>query len=191
MSHRNDFVLWLTGLPCSGKTTLSDAVKLRLEMRGLSVEQLDGDCMRKKYGNSLGYTKKDRMTNIRHIVSEAQSQQQRGLVTLVSVISPYRSMREYARERIDDFVEVFLQCPLAVCEARDVKGMYRLARAGKIKHFTGVSDPYEEPLWPELVLNTHRLNIERCAEKLIVYLEKKGLLAGRWELARMESALLK
>ena len=129
-------------------------------MRGLNVAQLDGDCVRKKYPKLLGYTKKDRMKNIGHIVSEALLQQEKGIVTLVSVISPYRVMREYARGKIEGFVEIFLCCPLHVCESRDVKGMYRLAREGKIRNFTGLSDPYEEPVCPELMLDTHRWSVE-------------------------------
>ena len=189
MWPKKTFALWLTGLPCSGKTTLSHAVKESLETRGVSVGQLDGDCMRKKYPENLGYTQKDRMTNIRRIVSETVSRQKRGLVTLVSVISPYRAMREHARERIDDFVEIFVRCPLAVCESRDVKGMYRLAREGKIGHFTGVSDPYEEPTHPEIILDTDHWSVEQCTKKVIRYLENREFIIHAREPSHTEGAV--
>ncbi len=192
MWREKGFVLWLTGLPCSGKTTLSNAIKQKLSARGVNVEQLDGDCIRQKYSKCLGYTKKDRMKNVRCIVSEALLQQRRGLVTLVSVISPYRCMREYAREKIEDFVEIFVRCPLSVCESRDDKGMYRLARQGKIRHFTGLSDPYEEPTSPELIVDTDLLTVEESARKIIQCLEQKefiqqgGVVALRATLSGVE-----
>ncbi len=129
--------------------------------------------MRQQNPERLGYTKKDRMKNIYYIISEALLQQQRGFVILVSVISPYVQMRKYAREKIKGFVEIFVRCPLAVCEARDVKGMYRLAREGKIRYFTGLSDPYEEPVNAEIVVDTEFLTVEGSAKKVIAYLENR------------------
>ena len=161
------FTLWFTGLPCAGKTTLADAVGNELRARGLQVEQLDGDAMRKKFSPPPGFTRKERINHIARIAFEASLLTQRGIATLVSVISPYREMRENARRQIHPFIEVYVRCPLSICEGRDVKGMYRLAREGKIKNFTGITDPYEKPLQPEIIVDTDRANLKSCVRKII------------------------
>jgi len=176
---QNAFVLWFTGLPCSGKTTLSNQVKKELSFYGLNLEQLDGDIVRQRKDPSLGYSKEDRMANVVDVVSQAFYFIQNGIITLVSLISPYRMMREYARQRIGPFIEIYVRCPLEVCESRDIKGMYRLAREGKINHFTGISDPYEEPVCPELILETDVLTIEESARKVMMYLKDRELIPSR------------
>ncbi len=176
MPNQKAFVLWFTGLPCSGKTTLSNEVKKEINSYGLNLEQLDGDLVRQRKVVPLGYSKEDRMTHVAGVVSQALGFTQDGIITLVSLISPYRMMREYARRMIDCFVEIYVRCPLAVCESRDVKGMYHLAREGKLKHFTGVSDPYEEPMAPELVVETDVLTIEASSRKVITYLKDRELI---------------
>ena len=173
------FVLWLTGLPCSGKTTLSNALKSEFIRYGLVPEQLDGDAVRQKKTLPLGYTKEDRMKNVMDVILEASSLEKHGRIVLVSLISPYRIMREFARTLTSDFTEIYVRCPLSVCERRDVKGMYRLAREGKIKNFTGVSDPYEEPVSPELIIETDTLNIKAAVEKIISYLKDRELIPLR------------
>ena len=176
MKSQKPFVLWFTGLPCSGKTTLSNAVKKELGFTGLTVEQLDGDSVRQRNIAPLGYSKEDRMKNVTDVVSQASHFAEEGIIMLVSLISPYRRMREYAREKLNCFVEIYVRCPLVVCESRDVKGMYRLAREGKMRHFTGISDPYEEPTNPELIVDTDVLTIEASAGKIMSYLKDHELV---------------
>ena len=171
------FVLWFTGLPCSGKTTLSNAVKTALQSYGVNSEQLDGDVVRQKKTSFLGYTAADRMANVTEVASQASRFVRNGVVTLVSLISPYRLMRERARQNVENFVEIYVRCPLEICELRDVKGMYRLAREGKINHFTGISDPYEEPVCPELIVDTHHLSIDASVSKVMAYLKDHALLS--------------
>ena len=168
--------LWLTGLPCSGKTTLSNALQTKLGAYGFQTKQLDGDLFRRQFSSPLGYSKEDRMKNILHIVSEALRWQKKGVVTLVSVISPYQSMRDDARKKLENLIEVFVRCPLEVCEKRDVKGMYKLARQGKIKNFTGVSDPYEDPLHPEVTVHTDLHDVGVCTQQITTYLESTSVL---------------
>ncbi|MGH7197256.1 MAG: adenylyl-sulfate kinase [Candidatus Omnitrophota bacterium] len=164
------FTLWLTGLPCSGKTTISEAVAARLRSSGYAVELLDGDAFRQKESGGLGYSKQDRETNIARAAEAATMLAGRDIVTLASFISPYRSMREAARRRIPNFIEVYVRCPLEVCEKRDVKGMYKLARSGRITTFTGVSDPYEEPLSPEITVDTDQMSLDECVAKILDHL---------------------
>lgn len=165
------FALWFTGLPCAGKTTLANAVGKELRRHGLQVEELDGDVMRQRLSPPPGFTKKARMAHIARLTGEAERLTRDGAAVLVSVISPYRRMREDARRRIHPFIEVYVRCPLSVCEERDVKGMYRLARQGKIKNFTGITGPYEEPLSPEIAVDTDRMSLESCLRQIIEYLD--------------------
>jgi adenylylsulfate kinase len=170
------FTLWFTGLPCSGKTTLSELLVERLRGSGCSVEHLDGDAFRQKVTGTLGFSKQDREANIARAAEAAAELAHRGVATVASFISPYRSMRDNARRVIPHFIEVYVRCPVEVCEERDVKGMYKLARAGKIRSFTGVSDPYEEPLGPEVTVDTDKEDLETCAGKVLAYLERRGLV---------------
>jgi len=170
------FTLWFTGLPCSGKTTLADAVAERLRQRGLKVERLDGDIVRRTLSRDLGFSREDREENIRRVAFVAKLLTRNGVVVLTSFVSPYRKMREEARKEIGDFVEVYVKCPLEVCMQRDVKGMYKKALVGEIKNFTGISDPYEEPLNPEIVVETDKEGVEACVNKILRKLEELGYL---------------
>lgn len=172
------FTLWLTGLPCSGKTSLGDLISDELAGSGHTVEHLDGDAIRKGLCKDLGFSKADRITNIERTAFIASLLTRNGVVTIVSFVSPYRQMRQDARHRISPsaFIEVYVRCPLAVCEQRDVKGMYRLARAGQIRDFTGVSDPYEEPIHPEIIVDTDKEDLRVCADRILSYLESRNFL---------------
>lgn len=170
------FTLWFTGLPSSGKTTLSDALAQELRQRGHEVQCLDGDFVRKELSRDLGFSPEDRKKNIERVAAKAAEFNQSGAVAIVSLISPYRSARDSARRGIERFIEVFVDCPLEVCEKRDVKGMYRLAREGRLKDFTGVSAPYEPPVVPEIALRTDKLSVKECTQRVLDLLEKKGWL---------------
>ncbi|MDF2958036.1 MAG: Adenylylsulfate kinase [Candidatus Alkanophagales archaeon MCA70_species_1] len=170
------FTLWFTGLPCSGKTTLADAVAEELRRRGLRVERLDGDVVRRTLSRDLGFSREDREENIRRVAFVAKLLTRNGVAVLTSFVSPYRKMREEARKEIGDFVEVYVKCPLEVCMQRDVKGMYKKALVGEIKNFTGISDPYEEPLNPEIVVETDKEGVEACVNKILRKLEELGYL---------------
>jgi adenylylsulfate kinase len=166
--------LWFTGLSGSGKTTVSLLVEEELRRRGHRVELLDGDVVRTNLSKGLGFSKEDRDTNIKRIAFVAQLLARNGVIAITAAISPYRETREHARRQIADFVEVFVDCPVEVCIERDVKGLYKKALAGEIQCFTGVSDPYEEPISPEVVLNTDRETVEASAAKVIKCLEELG-----------------
>ncbi|MBI3252400.1 MAG: adenylyl-sulfate kinase [Candidatus Omnitrophica bacterium] len=169
--RQKGFTLWLTGLPCAGKTTLANAVAAELRRSGWRVQCLDGDRIRQKLSRDVGFSKEDREIHVSRVALTASFLARNGFAAIVSLISPYRSMRRDARQKIDRFIEVYVRCPLAVCEARDVKGMYRLARDGKIKNFTGVSDTYEEPLRPDVTVRTDRMGVKACANKILRVLE--------------------
>lgn len=175
--HRS-LVVWFTGLSGSGKSTLSHAVEQRLHEIGCRTFVLDGDNVRHGLCGDLGFSESDRSENIRRIGEMAKLFAEAGVITLTAFISPYRADRLRVRQLFDpdDFVEVYCRCPLEVCEARDVKGMYRRARAGEIRDFTGISSPYEEPLTPDLTVNTGRLSLEECVEQVISCLNHRGVL---------------
>lgn len=160
-------VIWFTGLSGSGKTTIAHVVEDRLLAAGVPVEVLDGDVVRENLSKGLGFSKEDRDTNIRRIAFVAHLLQRNGVFVITAAISPYRSIREEARQMIKDFVEVFADAPLEVCESRDVKGLYAKARAGEIKGFTGIDDPYEPPAGPEVVCATDKEGVEESAQKVI------------------------
>jgi adenylylsulfate kinase len=160
-------VIWFTGLSGSGKTTIAHLVEEQLTDAGVPVEVLDGDIVRENLSKGLGFSKEDRDINIRRIAFVAHLLQRNGVFVITAAISPYRAIREEARAMIKDFVEVFADAPLDVCEERDVKGLYAKARAGEIRGFTGVDDPYEPPLNPEVVCNTDRETVEESAHKVI------------------------
>lgn len=158
---------WLTGLPCSGKTTTAIAFAEALAEHGVAVEVLDGDELRRRIGGGLGFSQEDRMENVRRAVYLSGLLNKHGVTTIVSLISPYAEMRNYARSELSRFVEVYIECPLEECERRDVKGMYALARQGKITSFTGVSDVYEVPVSPELILRTDQDSVHENVAKLL------------------------
>ncbi len=166
------FTVWFTGLSCSGKTTISRRLAEELKKRGLKVEVLDGDVVRTNLSKGLGFSKEDRDTNIKRIGFVCKLLSRNGVVAIGAAISPYRAIRDYNRQEIGDFVEVYCKCPLEVCIDRDVKGLYKKALAGEITNYTGVSDPYEEPLNPEVVLETGKETEEESVRKVIRRLEE-------------------
>jgi len=168
-------VVWFTGLPCSGKTTIAKEVKKFLEEKGIDVELLDGDTVR-DYIRNKDFSKEGRNKHLRYIALMAKLLAQRGVVVLCSFVSPYRENRDFARSISENFVEVYVNTPLEVCIQRDVKGMYKKALNGEIKGFTGVDDPYEEPENPELVIETQKESVEESASKVISKLKELGYL---------------
>jgi adenylylsulfate kinase len=160
-------VIWFTGLSGSGKTTIAHQVEEKLLASGVPVEILDGDVVRENLSRGLGFSKEDRDINIRRIAFVAHLLQRNGVFVITAAISPYRAIREEARSMIKDFVEVYAEAPLEVCEQRDVKGLYAKARAGEIKGFTGVDDPYEPPPGPEVTCRTDRETVQESAQKVI------------------------
>jgi adenylylsulfate kinase len=160
-------VIWFTGLSGSGKTTIAHIVEDKLLEAGVPIEILDGDVVRENLSKGLGFSKEDRDINIRRIAFVAHLLQRNGVFVITAAISPYRSVREEARAMIKDFVEVFADAPLEVCEGRDVKGLYAKARAGEIKGFTGIDDPYEPPAGPEVACATDKETPEESAQKVI------------------------
>lgn len=171
-------VIWFTGLSGSGKSTLALEVENKLHQRGHLTYVLDGDNIRHGLNKNLGFSPEDREENIRRIGEVAKLFNDAGVIAMTAFISPYRTDRDNARDLLDAgrFVEVFVDCPLEVCEARDTKGLYQKARAGEIKEFTGISAPYEEPVQPELTVNTSELTLEECTERVIARLENIGLI---------------
>jgi len=168
--------LWFTGLPCSGKTTLARLVEAAVRQRGRKVEILDGDVVRTHLSKGLGFSREDRETNLRRIGFVAKLLARNGVIAIVAAVSPYRDVRDAVRADIEDFVEVYVKCPVDVCMTRDVKGMYKQALEGKIKEFTGVSDPYEEPLNPEIVVETDREAPDESAARIMCRLEALQLI---------------
>jgi adenylylsulfate kinase len=160
-------VIWFTGLSGSGKTTIAQIVEHKLLDAGVPIEILDGDVVRENLSKGLGFSKEDRDINIRRIAFVAHLLQRNGAFVITAAISPYRAIRNEARAMIKDFVEVYAEAPLEVCEERDVKGLYAKARAGEIKGFTGIDDPYEPPSSPEVVCNTAEETPEESAEKVL------------------------
>ena len=171
-------VIWFTGLSGSGKSTLALEVESKLHQRGHLTYVLDGDNIRHGLNKNLGFSPEDREENIRRIGEVAKLFADAGVIGMTAFISPYRADRDNARDLLDEgqFVEIFVDCPLEVCEARDTKGLYEKARAGEIKEFTGISAPYEEPSQPELTVNTNNHTLEECTEQVIALLESKGLI---------------
>jgi adenylylsulfate kinase len=165
--------IWLTGLPSSGKTTIADQVCAILRTREKRVEVLDGDSLRTTLSKGLGFSKEDRYENIRRIAFVAELLARNGVIVLVAAISPYRELRAEIRQKLGDFVEVYVNAPIDVCEQRDVKGLYRLARKGKLRGLTGVDDPYECPLAPEVECLTSRETPVDSAAKVIDFLERQ------------------
>ncbi len=174
MTSDNGFTLWFTGLSGAGKSTIADVVEARLRERGTKVEVLDGDVVRTNLSKGLGFSKEDRDTNIRRIAFVADLLSRNGVVAITAAISPYRELRDEAHEMMGDrFLEVYVKASVEVCAERDVKGLYEKAFKGEIKEFTGVSDPYEPPSAPEIVLDTENETPEESAQKVIALVEEK------------------
>jgi adenylylsulfate kinase len=163
-------VLWFTGLSGSGKTTTAKQVATTLRTQGHSVEMLDGDELRETICKGLGFSKAERIENIKRIAYIAELLSRNGIIVLVSVITPYQEMRDYIRREVPGFVEIYVECPLEMCEQRDVKGHYAKARRGELTHFTGISDPYEEPSHPEIILHTASCTLEHNCNTILTWL---------------------
>jgi adenylylsulfate kinase len=170
--------VWFTGLSGAGKTTIRMEVEQQLRAQGYKVEVLDGDIVRQNLTKGLGFSKEDRDENIRRIGFVAHLLSRNGVIVLVSAISPYRAIRDEVRDKIGNFVEVYVNAPLAVCEQRDVKGLYKKARAGEIKQFTGIDDPYEPPLQPEVECRTEQETPAESATKVMRLLQNLGYVAA-------------
>jgi adenylylsulfate kinase len=179
MNEERGFTLWFTGLSGSGKTTISEIVEHELRERERRVEVLDGDIVRTNLSKGLTFSRDDRNINVLRIGFVANLLTRNGVGVIVSAISPYKEARDQVRRRIVDFVEVFVDAPLEVCAERDVKGLYKKAFAGEIEQFTGVSDPYEPPNAPDLVLKTDEESPGQSARKVIEKLEFFGYLWPR------------
>ncbi len=180
------FTVWFTGLSGAGKSTLADRLATELERRGRAVEVLDGDVVRTHLSKGLGFSKEDRDTNVRRVAFVARLVTRHGGAVITAAISPYREIRDEARATISDvggFVEVFVACPLEELVRRDVKGLYEKAIKGEIDNFTGVSDPYEEPVAPEVTVYTERESVEESTRKILDALESLGYIAPDRELA--------
>jgi adenylylsulfate kinase len=180
MSKRNDkkegVVLWFTGLSGAGKSTLAEALAPKLRAHGRRVEILDGDVVRTHLSKGLGFSREDRDTNIARIAFVAHLLARNGVTVITAAISPFRETREKARALIGDFVEVHVAPPLEECIRRDVKGLYQKAIAGEIKQFTGISDPYEEPLSPEIAIDTSRVSVDEGVARILGTLRELGYL---------------
>ena len=187
MEKERGFTLWFTGLSGAGKTTIAEIVEKELRERGRRVEVLDGDIVRTNLSKGLTFSREDRNTNVLRIGFVANLLTRNGVGVIVSAISPFKEVRDQVRRRIIDFVEVFVDAPLEVCAERDVKGLYKKAFSGEIPQFTGVSDPYEAPNAPDLVLKTAEEEPHESAQRVIEKLEFFGYLpterdpAYRWD----------
>jgi adenylylsulfate kinase len=169
--------VWFTGFSGAGKSTIAEALTDKLKSYGCQLEVLDGDEVREHLTKDLGFSKEDRDTNIRRIGFVAKLLVRNGVIVLVPVISPYRSIREEMRANIKDFVEVFVNAPLSVCEKRDVKGLYKKVRAGEIKQFTGIDDPYEPPNNPEVECRTDIEELDESVAKIFNKLKELGYIS--------------
>ncbi len=170
------FTLWLTGLSGAGKTTIAKALEPVLKARGVRFERLDGDTVREGLTRDLGFSKDDRDKNIERVTFVAKLLSRNGVGVVASFISPYREARAKTRSETTNFIEVYVNAPLQVCADRDVKGMYAKAFRGEIQHFTGVSDPYEEPENPEIVVHTDHESVDDSVKGIVAYLENKGFI---------------
>ncbi len=171
------FTLWFTGMSGAGKSTISRQLELRLRERGAKVEVLDGDVVRTHLSKGLGFSKEDRDENVRRIGFVCELLSRNGVIAIAAAISPYRDVRDEVRARIPNFVEIYVECPVDVLAERDVKGLYKRALAGEIAHFTGISDPYEAPVSPEVTVNSAQETPEESVEKIWATLERLGLVS--------------
>ena len=171
------FTIWFTGLSGAGKSTISGLLQQRLQEAGAKVEVLDGDVVRTHLSKGLGFSKEDRDENIRRIGFVCELLSRNGVIAIAAAISPYRSVREEVRARIPNFVEIYMKCPVEVLADRDVRGLYRKALAGEIQHFTGISDPYEPPMAPEITLDSSDETPMESLEKVWTTLESMGLVS--------------
>jgi adenylylsulfate kinase len=173
--ERGGFVVWLEGLSGSGKTTLSQSVATQLRRAGWKVEVLDGDAVRQMFSPELGFTRKDREFHARRVSYVARMLARNGVATIVAMITPYETSRQAARADVEiPFEEVWLRCPIEVCRARDPKGIYHRAAAGEVHRMTGVDDPFEEPLNPDLVVDTANAPVAKSTSQILEHLANRG-----------------
>lgn len=180
------FTLWFTGLSGAGKSTISHEVYIELKRRSLKAELLDGDIIRINFSQGLGFSKRDRDINIRRIGFVSYLLNKNEIISIVAAISPYKEVREQNRALLGKYIEVFCDCPIEILEKRDPKGLYKKAKAGEIPNFTGISDPYERPENPEIVIKTGEESIEESYQKVMTYLESHGWVPVASECARCE-----
>ena len=178
------FTVWFTGLPCSGKTTLSRRLYNHLKQGNCQVHLMDGNVVRAQLPRPLGFSAEDRDAHGRRLGALAQTMNGKGVICLVAAITPYARTREHNRGLLANYVEVFCSCPVAVAESRDSRGLYAKAKSGKISHFTGVSDPYEEPGSPEVVVFTEEEDVDTSVAKIMDYLQDRGLIQVRPDAAQ-------
>jgi adenylyl-sulfate kinase len=174
--EQQGFTLWMTGLSGAGKTTIARIVESELKGRGLKIERLDGDVVRQSLTRDLGFSREDRDKNIERVTFVAKLLSRNGIGVVACFISPYQAVRDQVRAETTNFIEVFIDAPLDVCVQRDVKGMYARAIAGEITNFTGISDPYEPPRHPEIVIHTEQEAPDKSAAHIIEYLEEHRLI---------------
>jgi adenylyl-sulfate kinase len=180
LKHQKPCLLWFTGLSCAGKSTLANALDHALHQLGYHTFLLDGDNVRHGLNKDLGFSDQDRVENIRRIGETSKLFTDAGLIVMSAFISPFKSDRQLVRALFpeNEFIEVYISTPLSVCERRDVKGLYKKARAGEIQNFTGIDSKYEAPESPEITLNTANDSVEQCLEYLLSYLSQRGVIAS-------------
>jgi len=173
MNKQKGIVIWFTGLPCSGKTTLSKEIEKYFQNNNLPIQRLDGDVVRETISEDLGFSKKDRDINIKRMAYLAQMLASHNINVVSAFVSPYQTMRNFARSLQENFIEVYVKCEKEKCMERDVKGMYAKAERDEIKDFTGVQDPFEKPCNPEVTVDTKNETVEESVQKIINYIEKQ------------------
>jgi adenylylsulfate kinase len=180
-SRHRSILIWFTGLSGAGKSTIAHAVEERLHDRGCRTFAFDGDNVRHGLCRDLGFSAADRSENIRRIGEMAKLFLEAGVISLAAFISPYRKDRAFVQQLVGarDYIEIYCRCSLETCEERDVKGLYKKARAGEIKEFTGISAPYEEPENPDLIIDTDKKTVQECADRVIELLVSRGVLFER------------
>ena len=176
ISMEQGFCIWLTGLSGAGKTTIAQEISKRLR-KSRHIEVMDGDEIRRGLSSDLGFSKEDRNEHNKRVIFCAKLLARNGVIVIVALISPYRETRAYAKEQVQNTFEVFVKAPLDVCIERDPKGLYKKALAGEIKQFTGIDDPYEEPLKADVVVETDKENVKESVDKILAVIHKRGLLS--------------
>ncbi|XLQ20259.1 MAG: adenylyl-sulfate kinase [Candidatus Moraniibacteriota bacterium] len=173
MKKDKGLVIWFTGLPCSGKTTLSKEIEKYFQEKYLSIQRLDGDIVRETISNDLDFSKEDRNKNIERLSYIAQMLSDNGVNVVSAFVSPYQKMRNFTRGLCENFIEVYVECSVEECKRRDVKGMYAKAEKGEIMDFTGVQDPFEKPVNSEIIVNTEKETVEESVQKIVSYIDKQ------------------
>jgi adenylyl-sulfate kinase len=179
--EQKGFTVWFTGLSGSGKSTIAEMLYHEFQARGMKTEILDGDVVRQNLSKGLGFSKEDRDTNIKRIGYVCNLLSRNGVVAISAAISPYREARDYNRAQIGSFVEIYVRCSIEELTRRDVKGLYKKALAGELPNFTGVSDPYEPPLNPEITVDSERQTVEESLRAILDYLEQHGWIPAASE----------